>query len=482
MADLRWSDSSLIDITGPVEVETPQAQARPPDSSTTTATTASKDNNDDITLSLDTASETGGDSTLEIIDLSSGSPSRPSSPSTSLLLSPSRVRKRKRKRRQTRESLDTDATINLVSDAEPEPVAVAEADPEATLSFVADAETDSSPLKRQRTLMLPSREPGPAPDRIRALVDSETHAAELRFLCSVLGVDTESEGEDRLVAVRDALVAANWDQGSAFEQLRPTSRVAGAEPAAACLICLDDLDGESLYFALDTCTHLFHHACLAQHIVFKLEALAFPVCCPMPDCSAELAPSDVENHLEPDQWAAYCSQSFAHALRAPSFVHCPTPDCPFAAEMDLPPLASGSGPDAGSYVELACPACEQTSCARCQRPAHAGMTCGAAKAAALESQLESSIAGLGMRQCPSCRVWIEKVDGCDKIRCLCGAKWCFVCLTPNATCSCTSRAHGFHPASAVVTNFGRSTASEAAGASSVARRLQRQASLLRRAT
>ncbi|KAG7358124.1 zinc finger C3HC4 type domain containing protein [Nitzschia inconspicua] len=47
------------------------------------------------------------------------------------------------------------------------------------------------------------------------------------------------------------------------------------------------------------------------------------------------------------------------------------------------------------------------------------------------------------RQCPNCHSHIEKLDGCDKMECLCGCRFCFQCGIINATCTCTSRHHVF---------------------------------------
>jgi hypothetical protein len=47
------------------------------------------------------------------------------------------------------------------------------------------------------------------------------------------------------------------------------------------------------------------------------------------------------------------------------------------------------------------------------------------------------------RQCPRCHLHIEKLDGCDKMECVCGCRFCFKCATANATCRCTPSRHVF---------------------------------------
>mmetsp|Transcript_12651 Transcript_12651/g.38719 ORF Transcript_12651/g.38719 Transcript_12651/m.38719 type:complete len:228 (+) Transcript_12651:272-955(+) len=57
--------------------------------------------------------------------------------------------------------------------------------------------------------------------------------------------------------------------------------------------------------------------------------------------------------------------------------------------------------------------------------------------------LASVLSDLGMRICSMCGNGVEKKDGCDKMMCRCGAKFCYKCGADNATCNCTSEAHIF---------------------------------------
>ena len=47
------------------------------------------------------------------------------------------------------------------------------------------------------------------------------------------------------------------------------------------------------------------------------------------------------------------------------------------------------------------------------------------------------------RQCGGCGNSIEKVNGCDKMECLCGYRFCFQCGAQGSNCSCTGSHHGF---------------------------------------
>lgn len=73
----------------------------------------------------------------------------------------------------------------------------------------------------------------------------------------------------------------------------------------------------------------------------------------------------------------------------------------------------------------------------------------------------------GFRKCPKCGSWIEKgpaveafgipiAEGCDKMTCRCGCKFCFKCGSINAECSCTGTDHGFFEHQEVLNQYPRS--------------------------
>eukprot|EP00299_Pterocystis_sp_00344_P010654 c4820_g1_i1.p1 GENE.c4820_g1_i1~~c4820_g1_i1.p1 ORF type:complete len:154 (+),score=11.76 c4820_g1_i1:260-721(+) len=48
-------------------------------------------------------------------------------------------------------------------------------------------------------------------------------------------------------------------------------------------------------------------------------------------------------------------------------------------------------------------------------------------AAAMEQNAEAGIRQLGYKQCPGCRMWIEKDGGCNHVKCRCGTELCYGC-------------------------------------------------------
>ena len=47
------------------------------------------------------------------------------------------------------------------------------------------------------------------------------------------------------------------------------------------------------------------------------------------------------------------------------------------------------------------------------------------------------------KACRSCGAWIEKSDGCYKMQCLCGYRFCWNCESQGSSCDCTPRNHVF---------------------------------------
>jgi hypothetical protein len=49
----------------------------------------------------------------------------------------------------------------------------------------------------------------------------------------------------------------------------------------------------------------------------------------------------------------------------------------------------------------------------------------------------------GIKRCRRCGNGVELKEGCLKMKCLCGYRFCYGCGSENARCSCTGFGHGF---------------------------------------
>jgi hypothetical protein len=93
---------------------------------------------------------------------------------------------------------------------------------------------------------------------------------------------------------------------------------------------------------------------------------------------------------------------------------CPTVDC--NTIVDLPLMTS----------KTKCPKCKRYFCKQCGLHWHKGMNCQEA-----EDEIYAEWAeGKQVSRCPKCRTRIEKISGCDHMRCtICGYYYCYICGT-----------------------------------------------------
>lgn len=46
------------------------------------------------------------------------------------------------------------------------------------------------------------------------------------------------------------------------------------------------------------------------------------------------------------------------------------------------------------------------------------------------------VKGAKYKQCPNCRFWVEKNEGCDHMTCRCKYEFCYVCGGKYGQCAC----------------------------------------------
>ena len=130
----------------------------------------------------------------------------------------------------------------------------------------------------------------------------------------------------------------------------------------------------------------------------------------------------------------------------PTLHFCPTPDCPFILswtdeQQDGPPVCD-------------CQVCGKRSCLICGiAPYHSGMSCAEARraqeaacpesTAANQRAFEEYVARSNIRACRRCGNGVVKSSGCNKMKCRCGYRFCYVCGKENALCGHTPSSHGF---------------------------------------
>ncbi len=82
--------------------------------------------------------------------------------------------------------------------------------------------------------------------------------------------------------------------------------------------------------------------------------------------------------------------------------------------------------------ELQCPSCFSEVCTACCDESHTGMTCAERQAlkdtGVQERLLEGWAAENNAKKCPSCRVLVQKAEGCNHMSCKCGVHFCWICV------------------------------------------------------
>jgi E3 ubiquitin-protein ligase RNF144 len=176
-------------------------------------------------------------------------------------------------------------------------------------------------------------------------------------------------------------------------------------------------------------------------------------------CPRELSTAEIRAGLDEPGYARYARFKRLNELsKDPSVIFCPSARC----EIALFHTTSD---------RLTCPDCNHSICFACKVPWHTGMTCAGYRYTESIKSEQQKLASLSaserlfqrflernpghFRQCRKCTAYVEKIDGCDKMTCRCGERWCQKCGIANAACQCTPSSHIFYSQEHVLNNFGR---------------------------
>jgi hypothetical protein len=89
-------------------------------------------------------------------------------------------------------------------------------------------------------------------------------------------------------------------------------------------------------------------------------------------------------------------------------------------------------------VKYTCDQCVKDYCVVCQVEYHVGLTCEEQKKLLAklrdEELLVENLGKLPMKQCPGCKILIEKYSGCNAVKCTkCTTAFCWLCNVTNPT-------------------------------------------------
>ncbi|EFJ41148.1 hypothetical protein VOLCADRAFT_107816 [Volvox carteri f. nagariensis] len=271
------------------------------------------------------------------------------------------------------------------------------------------------------------------------------------------------------------------------ESVNQTARVCeassycGSESTAIrCLACLDTFPQHAMICAghhIDNvnsatataaasggCGHFFCHGCLTEYVRSAVRARKFPIRCPMATsssynhgnsnsnsgertsvdagASASTSASQGCNQVLTREavmavlpgyavhWQTYQQLEAEASLDQGAMVYCPHKAC--SSPLEVVGLRGAGVLPADAPVS--CPACKRVFCPRCRITGwHQGYTCAQFQALPAHLRSAEDVAVLQLsarnqwRPCPSCKRMVERTQGCNRMTCICGGKFCYEC-------------------------------------------------------
>ncbi|GAX74843.1 hypothetical protein CEUSTIGMA_g2289.t1 [Chlamydomonas eustigma] len=203
------------------------------------------------------------------------------------------------------------------------------------------------------------------------------------------------------------------------------------------------------------CSHFFCFNCMKLHIQAKLRLRSYPVKCPEPQCKhivSYKASRELLGRLSSKEGEEQPSLHILETLEHDNHIspnlraYCPFKDCSAVRKRSR-------HPNRGS-PEATCAKCKQKICRDCNTAWHQGMTCSEFQSLAPHLRNVEDAAFLQLaalhhwKQCPECGFTVERLFGCNFVRCRCGTSFCYACglkysdtvpnaVNPHGTQSCT---------------------------------------------
>ena len=206
-----------------------------------------------------------------------------------------------------------------------------------------------------------------------------------------------------------------------------------------CPICYSDVK-PSETLQTQCCGSTFCVTCINHHAKAILETGQVRIKCLGDTCDGFFTHKEISCSCGTDMLDTVSKRGIDHAVSIdPSLFNCPTPDCVNVISW---------APDDNKIALFDCSMCRRCSCLACgTSPYHFHKSCEEHRLSVRTSEEEirtrEYFLKSNIRMCKKCGAGVVKSDGCDKMKCRCGYKFCYQCLTPDAKCKCTPATHGY---------------------------------------
>ncbi len=192
-----------------------------------------------------------------------------------------------------------------------------------------------------------------------------------------------------------------------------------------CIICLSNLPQDfskssDSNLNYSKCEHEICSTCLSKYLEHQITENKLPIKCPKENCKESVKPAFIMKLFKKEEKLLNKFLNFS-LVNNKEISWCPSPKCDYGficKDDDL---------------KFDCPKCLKTYCLKCQCEFHNGIICKDYKRKKAKEKDEDEENFLNharnfkLKQCPECKKWIEKKEGCNHITCKCKYEFCYIC-------------------------------------------------------
>jgi E3 ubiquitin-protein ligase RNF144 len=168
-------------------------------------------------------------------------------------------------------------------------------------------------------------------------------------------------------------------------------------------------------FLVSHCQHAFCRGCVGRYVAGKVGENAGSIPCPDPECAEGLVEIEPCRGIVPPELLDRWSVTLCESALGNEKYYCPFKDCSALLIKDRD--------EPVKIRDTECPHCHRMFCARCRVPWHDGIKCkefrklGDDEKGEVDLKLKKLANKKKWQRCPSCQMYVSRVDGCLLMRC-----------------------------------------------------------------